>query len=46
MLFKLMRLPDTPGAQTAALPMAAACFNTLKCARRCGHVVSARECYD
>ena len=33
MLFKLMRLPDaTPGTPATALPMAAACFNTLKCA--------------
>lgn len=31
-LFKLMRLPDAPGTPAAALPMAAACFNTLKCA--------------
>lgn len=31
MLFKLMRLPEAPGAAGATLPMAAACFNTLKC---------------
>lgn len=32
MLFKLMRLPEAQGAAgpAVALPMAAACFNTLK----------------
>jgi hypothetical protein len=37
MLFKLMRLPEALGGGGAAtLPMAAACFNTLKCAPACG----------